>query len=223
MSWKPSEIELISAHDNDGDAHDLSARLKLLQDQIDEQSRRAWLLAASDTFKRPNGPIAGFTLNTGQTWRNASSSTSGVVANGRFASSGGNGIAAIDVSGVDAGRSQITYSPIIATGDAWIYTAFREATPCGVVVQRGSDRVRLGVINGSSLTFLQEHLGYPAADERVSLVVDMNKRTARVDLNGKSAIPATALPDLNYGPSVVVRVGGTSTINSLTVYQEILL
>lgn len=215
--------EHIAAHDNDPDAHDLRARLQLLQDQIDAQSRRAWLLAATDNFDRVNGPIAGFTLTTGQTWRNGLGTTTGVISNKRFASSSGNAVALIDTPGIETGRSQVSFSPIVGTGDAWVYVALRESSSISIAVQRGSDRVRLGILNGTTLSFLAEKLGFQTAGEKVSVVVDMTNRTARVDLNGQPAIPATSLPALQYGVSVGIRVGGTSTIDNLTVYQEILL
>lgn len=209
----------LAAHDADPTAHGFGDALSALAAQLENSVARYPL--AFDMFVRPDGVVAGSSLVTGQTWRNALGTTSAAIANNRFVSSGGNAVAVTDLPGYQIkGSVMIQASLNVAQHDAWIYAWFAETTPAGVVIQRGSDRVRLGYQSGVTLVFLAEKLISGIAGESLVVRLDAATRAVSVSIDGRLAIDPTIIPPLPSGPTVGLRTGPSASINQFSVFQE---
>lgn len=215
-------ITLINAHDADPDAHGLQDLQRALMAQIGSEIARIPL--AMDMFVRNDGPIAGSLTVGGQTWRNSQGSSSAIIRNNRYASSSGNGIAAVDLAGHHIkGVTILQVISNVGPHDAWIYGWFSETAPAAVIVQRGSDRVRLGVQAGYALNFLAERMVGSVADERLTLRLDAAARTASVSIDGQIVIPPLAMPTLSWGAAVGLRVGPAASFDHFVALREFTL
>lgn len=213
----------IAAHDADPDAHGLADIQRAIQAQLGSQIARVPL--AMDMFTRADGPVAGSASTTGQTWRNSQESTSAVIKNNRFASSGGNGIVTTDLPGHQVkGLTILQVRSNVGPHDAWLYGWFAEAGwPAAVIMQRGSDRVRLGVQAGYALNFLTEVRVGSVADELLTLRLDAVARTASVSIDGRLVVPPLALPSLDWGQAVGLRVGPGASFDHFIALREFAL
>lgn len=216
------DFSAIDAHDADPDAHGLADIQRAIQDQLGSQVARVPL--AMDMFVRANGALAGSKLDSGQSWRNAQATTSAIIQNNRFSSSGGNAVVATDLPGHNLkGITILQIKPNVGPYDAWLYGWFSEQAPAAVIVQRGSDRVRLGVQNGYALNFMTEVAVGSVADELLTLRLDAANRTASVSIDGRLVIAPLGMPSLNWGSAVALRVGPAASIDHFLALREFAL
>ncbi|MEZ0496744.1 hypothetical protein [Sphingomonas sp. IW22] len=194
-----------------------------IQAQLGAQIARVPL--AMDMFTRSDGAVAGSTTDTGQTWRDAQGSTSAIIKDNRFASSGGNGIVTTDLPGHQIkGVTIMQVRSNVGPHDAWMYGWFAEAgTPAAVIMQRGSDRIRLGVQAGFALNFMTEARVGSVADELLTLRLDAKARTASVSVDGRLVIPPLAMPQLAWGSAVGLRVGPAASFDHFIALREFAL
>jgi hypothetical protein len=203
---------ILDAHSNDLTAHGLAA----VREELGIQGavlKYAHLTSLSwDEFGRAPGAIG--STPQGQAWGGLIGASVPTINNGAaVAVAGGPSIAALTIPGHDYGLTvaQITGTNIVG-GDLWLYAWFEEATPAGVVLQRGSDRVRVGLQVGGAITWVQEALiGAQAGQERISLILDGPANTASVQLNGAQLITDAVIPPFQRGAKIGFRLGSDAT------------